>query len=394
MLNLILCVVIFIGCLCSMTFAGEGVSWKAPYEQCIVHYQNKEYEKALDCINKVLESKDYPPSAQYTQGALYIMLEKWEEALRALRLYLQLENLDLDRKKLAAQCIKDILKQQEFEVLKIKESDEIIKKLNNCVVGVVMYGGFNTFGVTLWELIIESNLFRDGDGKEIKSLISINNNDVTIRLITNTGTMSFDFLIQKDTALLVSASGMGQKFEPADAAMILTSLREDLSLSKPTEEEIKKAVANARRMVAKEGALQQKKGKAESVELRDSVWTVVQVDDVGKQLTSNNLFAENKETTGRFIRICFRVKNKTNKEVRIMDTPKVIDAQGREFREVDMLVAYIPAGTKGMAFEAIPATMEREFWAIYEVSSDSKGLQFQVRELSMFGKKAVIDIGL
>lgn len=153
---------------------------------------------------------------------------------------------DHDAKSIVDQSIEKRNKQKEFE----EEPNEIVKKLNSSVAGVVIYGSFNTFGITLWRLIIESNLFRDGEGKEIKSLISINNNNVTMQLITNTGIMNFNFLIQENIALLVSTSGMGQRLEPADAAVILTSLREDLYSSKPTEEEIKKAVLKARRMVA------------------------------------------------------------------------------------------------------------------------------------------------
>lgn len=125
--------------------------------------------------------------------------------------------------------------------------NELITKFNNCVAGAIVYGAFNTFGTTLWRLIIETNLFMDGEGKEIKSQVKVKDDQVSIHLITETGNMMFNFVIEGEYAILVSSSSMGQQLDPMDASIILTGLRESIRLSNLTEKEIKNATEKAKK---------------------------------------------------------------------------------------------------------------------------------------------------
>ncbi len=83
----------------------------------------------------------------------------------------------------------------------------MVTKLDNCVVGVILYGAFNTFGTTLWGLIIESNLFMHSKGKEIKlEQVKVRDDRVSIHLTTERGNMVFNFVIEGSLALLVDGS--------------------------------------------------------------------------------------------------------------------------------------------------------------------------------------------
>lgn len=118
------------------------------------------------------------------------------------------------------------------------------------------------------------------------------------------------------------------------------------------------------------------------VEFADSSWVVLSATDFGNRLKSNNSFQEAAQTDGRFISVTFSVHNKTSKEERIIDHPVLVDSKGREFRPLDEQAFYIPKNKKTLALEALPASMTREFFAIYEVAADAVDLRFGARELS------------
>jgi hypothetical protein len=140
--------------------------------------------------------------------------------------------------------------------------------------------------------------------------------------------------------------------------------------------------------------VQQPSKIGEEVAFKDSKWTVLEAKDMGTTLKSNNRFHKDTTTEGRFVQVHFKVLNTTGKEDRLMDLPKVIDSQQREFKEIDHESFYLPEGAKAMAIEALPPSISKEFYAIYEVPADAKGLKFEARSLSAFGDKTLVDLGL
>ena len=114
----------------------------------------------------------------------------------------------------------------------------------------------------------------------------------------------------------------------------------------------------------------------------DSTWVVLAAEDKGTAITSNNPLQQDAQTTGRFILVHFKVTNLGKKEQRIVNTPKLIDSQQREFKNYDHQTFYIPKGGETMTGKAIPASLAKEFYAVYEVPPDAKGLRFQTRDLS------------
>lgn len=133
----------------------------------------------------------------------------------------------------------------------------------------------------------------------------------------------------------------------------------------------------------------------DKVSFEDSEWTVLKAEDLGSEVKSNNQFQEGLKSDGaKYIRVSFKVKNLTKKEERVMDHPKLKDSQDREFGTVDSMMFFIPKGKKTMTLEAVPSSLEKEFWAVYEVPKDSKGLMFMARELGFGGKTHPIDLAL
>jgi hypothetical protein len=131
----------------------------------------------------------------------------------------------------------------------------------------------------------------------------------------------------------------------------------------------------------------------DTIKFDDSEWSVIEAKDKGKTLKSNNQFEENAKSDGKFVLVHFKVKNTTNKEDRIMDGPKVVDSQGREFKNYDNEAFFIPNNTKTLGLEALPSSISKDFWAVYEVAPDSKGMSFEARALSAMGDKKLVALG-
>lgn len=132
----------------------------------------------------------------------------------------------------------------------------------------------------------------------------------------------------------------------------------------------------------------------ESVRLGDSVWQVNLAKRLGQTLASDNQFIDPATTDGDFVLVSFKVTNKTSKEERILAAPPLVDSLGREFKTFDGQHRFLPEGAKTIGLEAIPSTMTRQFWGIYEVAATSNKLRFKARELGFGSKVRLVDLAL
>lgn len=132
----------------------------------------------------------------------------------------------------------------------------------------------------------------------------------------------------------------------------------------------------------------------DKVEFPDSTWVVVSAKSRGKTLTPNNPVTKPRTTEGRFIQVVFKITNKTKKHEAILVRPKLIDDQQREFGEVGTPILFIPNGKSTLGTEPIPPSMTKEFYGVYEVAADAKGLKFRARPLTPLGKRQLVDLGL
>lgn len=133
----------------------------------------------------------------------------------------------------------------------------------------------------------------------------------------------------------------------------------------------------------------------DAITFTDSIWSVTKVEDLGKTAKSNNQFQPSLTSEGgRFIRVVVKVTNLERQEERLLIPPKVTDDKGREFNPVELSVFFIPQGKKTFQLEAMPPSLPREFWEVYEVGGDSTGLRFMARELGTAYHTHPIDLGL
>lgn len=128
------------------------------------------------------------------------------------------------------------------------------------------------------------------------------------------------------------------------------------------------------------------------VTFKDSRWVVLSAENLGKSVRGKS--GKEETTTGKFVLVRFKVMNTTKKEERITNTPKLVDAAGREYETWDKQVFHLPVGSEPMGGKALPAGIEKEFASIYEVPADATGLKFQARGLGLIHDKKLVDLAL
>jgi hypothetical protein len=132
----------------------------------------------------------------------------------------------------------------------------------------------------------------------------------------------------------------------------------------------------------------------EPLKTGDSIWVVADAKDLGKKVDANTSFGEPKETTGRFVQVRYKVTNTGKKPESVLDPPRVVDDQGREFTRLDMESLYVTGKAVTLGIELLPPGMEREYATLVEVPADARGLKLQLRGLGLLGEKRQIDLGL
>jgi hypothetical protein len=116
----------------------------------------------------------------------------------------------------------------------------------------------------------------------------------------------------------------------------------------------------------------------EDLAFKDSTWVVVEVKDLGKTLKPTEPDDEEKKTDARFILVRFKVTNTGKNAVWVGDDPNLVDDQERNFVTLTEQKPYLPKGARTLEDEdQIPAGITREFYALYEVPLDAKGLRLK-----------------
>lgn len=132
----------------------------------------------------------------------------------------------------------------------------------------------------------------------------------------------------------------------------------------------------------------------DAVTFDDSQWKVLKAEHKGSKLRANNSFQKAAKTTGAFVRVKMQITNNTPKEERIAGGIFLVDSVGRSFGTISQQAFYIPKKSESVGLEALPASMPKEFWAVFEVAADAHDLKFQARSLSMLSDHALVDLKL
>jgi len=124
-------------------------------------------------------------------------------------------------------------------------------------------------------------------------------------------------------------------------------------------------------------------------------WELLLAKDLGNKLNSNNMFIEDKTTSGTFIKVEAIIKNVgSTKKDTTFSTFNIVDNKGREFGELPDAYAFTGEDIDTDYIEEINPGMERNYIFIFEVPLDAKGLMFEATDLEMlFPSKTYISLG-
>ena len=128
------------------------------------------------------------------------------------------------------------------------------------------------------------------------------------------------------------------------------------------------------------------------VTFEDSEWTVLEAKDVGQKLAQNRGEGAPRTTEGKFVQIHYRVTNRSKKEERLLDTPRVVDAKGRQFGRIELEAFFVPAQATALGLDPLPPRQGREYWTVIELPADATGLKFELHGLGLFGDKKLVDL--
>lgn len=120
----------------------------------------------------------------------------------------------------------------------------------------------------------------------------------------------------------------------------------------------------------------------DKVRFGDSEWIVLEAQELGTMLHDGAFGGSLSSQGGRFIYVRYQLTNLTNEEEQIAFTPQLMDSKGRNYEEHDESALYLPEGEDGLTLTALPASLPRNFGAIYEVPLDSQGLLFMTRSFA------------
>lgn len=154
--------------------------------------------------------------------------------------------------------------------------------------------------------------------------------------------------------------------------------------------------STGRRYVPGGGASRGTSGIGDEIEIDDSTWTIIDVKDMGNTIVSTASYSagETQSTTGRFIRIHYKVVNDGKKQETLLDTPKIVDGKSREYGPMGGESEYVPVGAKTAILETLQPSMEKDFYTIIEVPADAKDLEVKLTGLGLLGDQKNVDIGM
>lgn len=119
----------------------------------------------------------------------------------------------------------------------------------------------------------------------------------------------------------------------------------------------------------------------ESATIGKTGWKVLEVKDLGQTLKSDNEFIEPKQTSGRFIKIRFSVKNLDDSPHSISGLA-LIDSKDKKYDPYTESSGFIPDNEDIFIAEQLNPNIEKNLQVIYEVPKDSAGLKIRLYDLS------------
>ncbi len=124
----------------------------------------------------------------------------------------------------------------------------------------------------------------------------------------------------------------------------------------------------------------------------DSEWTVLEAKDLGQKLAQNKGEGAVRTTEGKFVQIRYRVTNRSKKEERLLDAPRVVDAKGRQFGRIELEALFVPTQATALGLDPLMPRQGKEYWTVIELPADATGLKLELHGLGLFGDKKLVDL--
>jgi hypothetical protein len=131
----------------------------------------------------------------------------------------------------------------------------------------------------------------------------------------------------------------------------------------------------------------------EDVQVGEVRWKFLEVEDLGKELKSDNQFIDAKTTSGKFVRVRFEVENQGTESASYAGVD-LVDGKGRTFKPYDERFSFVPEG-EGCVLEQLNPNLVKTCTEIFELPADATGLKVVAGDLQMFGTdEAQVDLGM
>ncbi len=111
-------------------------------------------------------------------------------------------------------------------------------------------------------------------------------------------------------------------------------------------------------------------------------WKALGIEEAGNHLHSDNQFAKDVTTPGKYVRVTFEIENRHAKP-EMYASPHLMDAQGRRYNSLDMGTMYVPTEQDCVAATFNPG-VAKTCADVFEVAVDASGYKLIANNLTMF----------
>lgn len=131
----------------------------------------------------------------------------------------------------------------------------------------------------------------------------------------------------------------------------------------------------------------------QDVQVDEVRWKILQAEDLGQTVKSDNQFIKDLNTAGRFVRVRLEVEN-LSKDMLTFAGVDLKDDQGRTFKSSSDAIMLIPSEEQCVLVNLNP-NVAKTCTMIYEIPQNAQHLRMEVGDLKILGNKSeLIDLGL